>query len=103
MCLRNNILKQVIKDLDEKKNRAVRKAWEQVNKDFGSIFSTLLPGARVKLQTLEGRPVTDGLEVKVLAFVSENGACYFVVASTDHLRYGGNISFHAVKYFSGPK
>ena len=61
-------INKVIKDLDEKKNRAVRKAWEQVNKDFGSIFSTLLPGARVKLQTLEGRPVTDGLEVKVNLF-----------------------------------
>ncbi|XP_063695343.1 structural maintenance of chromosomes protein 2-like [Bolinopsis microptera] len=58
-------INKVIKELDEKKNRAVRRAWEQVNKDFGSIFSTLLPGARVKLQTLEGRPVTDGLEVKV--------------------------------------
>jgi len=55
----------VIKDLDLKKNKAVKKAWEQVNKDFGSIFSTLLPGARVKLQTLEGQSVQAGLEVKV--------------------------------------
>ena len=62
-------INKVIKDLDEKKNRAVRRAWEQVNKDFGSIFSTLLPGAGVKLQTLEGKPVTDGLEVKVTANV----------------------------------
>ena len=63
-------INKVILDLDEKKNRAVKKAGEQVNRDFGSIFSTLLPGARVKLQTLEGKSVTDGLEVKVRRFKS---------------------------------
>jgi structural maintenance of chromosome 2 len=29
----------------------------QVNKDFGSIFSTLLPGAQAKLEPEEGRSV----------------------------------------------
>lgn len=37
----------------------------QVNKDFGSIFSTLLPGAEAKLQPPENETITDGLEVKV--------------------------------------
>ncbi|PNF31371.1 hypothetical protein B7P43_G10071 [Cryptotermes secundus] len=55
----------VIKELDRKKKEAVRKAWEQVNKDFGSIFSTLLPGAQGCLQPPEGMDVLDGLEVKV--------------------------------------
>lgn len=40
----------VITELDEKKNEALQK----VNKDFGSIFSTLLPGAFAKLEPLEG-------------------------------------------------
>ncbi|XP_033737632.1 structural maintenance of chromosomes protein 2-like isoform X2 [Pecten maximus] len=55
----------VIAELDQKKNEALKKAWEQVNKDFGSIFSTLLPGACAKLMPPEGQTVLDGLEVKV--------------------------------------
>lgn len=56
---------QVIAELDEMKKEALKKAWEQVNKDFGSIFSTLLPGTKAKLQPPEGMTVLDGLEVKV--------------------------------------
>ncbi|GLG93171.1 Structural maintenance of chromosomes protein [Gryllus bimaculatus] len=58
-------IKEVIKELDEKKNVALRKAWHQVNKDFGSIFSSLLPGARACLNPSEGKDVLDGLEIKV--------------------------------------
>jgi structural maintenance of chromosome 2 len=54
----------VIKELDQKKKEALRKAWAQVNKDFGSIFSTLLPGAQGCLQPPEGMDVLDGLEVR---------------------------------------
>ncbi|KAJ8040749.1 Structural maintenance of chromosomes protein 2 [Holothuria leucospilota] len=54
-----------IKELDEKKNEALRKAWQQVNKDFGSIFSTLLPGTNAKLEPPEGLTVLDGLRVRV--------------------------------------
>jgi len=36
-----------------------------VNKDFGSIFSTLLPGTNAKLEPEEGKQVEDGLSVKV--------------------------------------
>ncbi|XP_077981159.1 structural maintenance of chromosomes protein 2-like [Glandiceps talaboti] len=54
-----------IAELDEKKSQALRKAWEQVNKDFGSIFSTLLPGTNAKLAPVEGMSILDGLEVKV--------------------------------------
>lgn len=55
----------VIAELDQKKNEALKKAWEQVNKDFGSIYSTLLPGAKAKLAPPEGQTVLEGLEVKV--------------------------------------
>jgi hypothetical protein len=40
---------QVIRELDEKKKIELRAAWDKVNKDFGSIFSTLLPGTNAKL------------------------------------------------------
>ena len=39
--------------------------YPQPIKDFGSIFSTLLPGSNAKLAPPEGMSVLDGLEVKV--------------------------------------
>lgn len=55
----------IIAELDEKKNEALTKAHRQVNKDFGSIFSTLLPGTKARLSPPDGQTVLDGLEVKV--------------------------------------
>ncbi|VDK60565.1 unnamed protein product [Cylicostephanus goldi] len=51
--------------LDKKKTREIHKAHEQVNRDFGNIFSTLLPGATAKVEPPPGKTVEDGLEVKV--------------------------------------
>lgn len=56
---------KTIKELDQKKNEALNVAWQKVNKDFGSIFSTLLPGADARLAPPEGCGVLDGLEFKV--------------------------------------
>lgn len=56
---------QTIAELDQKKNEALNVAWQKVNKDFGSIFSTLLPGATAKLAPPQGCGVLDGLEFKV--------------------------------------
>ena len=39
-------INKVIKELDVKKRAEIRMAWDKVNKDFGSIFSTLLPGTQ---------------------------------------------------------
>lgn len=58
-------IEDVIAELDEKKSEALQKTWVKVNGDFGSIFSTLLPGAKAKLEPPEGQTVLDGLEVKV--------------------------------------
>ena len=58
-------IENAILKLDEKKKETLKVAWEQVTKDFGSIFSTLLPGTKAKLQPPEGQSVLDGLEVKV--------------------------------------
>lgn len=54
-----------IEELDQKKNEALNIAWQKVNKDFGSIFSTLLPGANAMLAPPEGHSALDGLEFKV--------------------------------------
>uniref|UniRef100_A0A672S6L5 Structural maintenance of chromosomes protein n=1 Tax=Sinocyclocheilus grahami TaxID=75366 RepID=A0A672S6L5_SINGR len=56
---------ETIEELDHKKNEALNVAWQKVNKDFGSIFSTLLPGANARLAPPEGCGVLDGLEFKV--------------------------------------
>ncbi|XP_068618958.1 structural maintenance of chromosomes protein 2 [Battus philenor] len=58
-------LVQVMAELDEKKKRTLITACEQVNRDFGSIFSTLLAGAQARLTPPPGLTVLDGLEVKV--------------------------------------
>ncbi len=55
----------VIKELDAKKQQALSTTWVKVNRDFGSIFSTLLPGAFAKLEPSEGQTVFEGLEVRV--------------------------------------
>ncbi|KAH7423215.1 hypothetical protein KP509_12G044400 [Ceratopteris richardii] len=56
---------KVIHELDEKKKETLKITWQKVNKDFGSIFSTLLPGTTAKLVPPEGGNVMDGLEVRV--------------------------------------
>ncbi|XP_048126588.1 LOW QUALITY PROTEIN: structural maintenance of chromosomes protein 2-like [Alosa alosa] len=56
---------ETIQELDEKKNEALNVAWQKVNKDFGSIFSMLLPGSDARLAPPEGCGVLDGLEFKV--------------------------------------
>ncbi|XP_019410832.1 PREDICTED: structural maintenance of chromosomes protein 2 [Crocodylus porosus] len=61
---KSKILATIV-ELDQKKNEALNIAWQKVNADFGSIFSTLLPGANAKLAAPEGQTVLDGLEFKV--------------------------------------
>ncbi|KAM9398616.1 LOW QUALITY PROTEIN: structural maintenance of chromosomes protein 2 [Salvelinus alpinus] len=56
---------QTIAELDQKKKEALNIAWQKVNKDFGSIFSTLLPGADARLAPPEGCGALEGLEFKV--------------------------------------
>eukprot|EP00934_Nitzschia_sp_Nitz4_P001505 Nitzschia sp. Nitz4//scaffold112_size70979//61766//65686//NITZ4_005911-RA/size70979-processed-gene-0.45-mRNA-1//1//CDS//3329533292//1505//frame0 len=58
-------IKSVIEELDVKKKTELQRTWKKVNKDFGSIFSTLLPGASSKLEPPEGMEAWEGLEVKV--------------------------------------
>ncbi|XP_033028941.1 structural maintenance of chromosomes protein 2 [Lacerta agilis] len=61
---KSKILATIV-ELDQKKNEALNVAWQKVNKDFGSIFSTLLPGSNAMLSPPEGQTVLDGLEFKV--------------------------------------
>lgn len=58
-------ISELITELDQKKNEALKSAYERVNQDFSSIFTTLLPGACAKLAPLEGRSVLEGVEVRI--------------------------------------
>merc|ERR1740117_863605 len=58
-------IEEVISNLDHKKNEALQTCFAKVTKDFGSIFSALLPGTRAKLEPPAGGSVLDGLEIKV--------------------------------------
>lgn len=58
-------IEAVIEELDVKKAQTLQTTHTRVNRDFGSIFSMLLPGTQAKLEPPEGGSVMDGLEVKV--------------------------------------
>ncbi|EQC29079.1 hypothetical protein SDRG_13239 [Saprolegnia diclina VS20] len=58
-------INSVITELDTKKNEALEITWQKVNKDFGSIFATLLPGTSAKLDPPADGSILDGLQVKV--------------------------------------
>jgi structural maintenance of chromosome 2 len=58
-------IQEVMDGLDEKKKEALEATWRKVNADFGSIFSTLLPGTSARLEPPESGTFLDGLEVKV--------------------------------------
>ncbi len=58
-------IEAVINELDEKKNLALKTTWSKVNRDFSSIFTTLLPNAKAKLDPPEGGTVLDGLVLRV--------------------------------------
>ncbi|KAJ3153082.1 Structural maintenance of chromosomes protein 2 [Geranomyces michiganensis] len=58
-------IQETIGELDKYKREALRKTWEQVNQDFGSIFADLLPGNSARLDPPEDQDISQGLEVKV--------------------------------------
>lgn len=56
-------IEEAIVLMDAKKEETIIKAHQQVSRDFGSIFGTLLPGANAELRAPPGKTVLDGLEV----------------------------------------
>lgn len=58
-------IQETIEKLNQYKKDTLIKTWEKVTVDFGNVFADLLPNSFAKLVPLEGKEVTDGLEVKV--------------------------------------
>lgn len=58
-------IESVITELDDKKNDTLKATWKKVNRSFGEIFSSLLPGTNAKLEPPEGGTLEDGLEIRV--------------------------------------
>lgn len=59
-------IEETIKKLDRYKHDKLDETWSNVNGYFGNIFNDLLPGAFAKLDPLEGKTVSEGLEIKVM-------------------------------------
>lgn len=55
----------ILEDLDKEKEELLRQAWKEVDKNFGSIFSVLLPGAEARLVPTPGKQFHEGLNIKV--------------------------------------
>lgn len=58
-------IEKTIKELDVKRKESLNIVYKFVNEKFNSIYSTFLPGASAKLETIEGKSLLDGLEMKV--------------------------------------
>ncbi|QLL32266.1 hypothetical protein HG536_0C04350 [Torulaspora globosa] len=58
-------IQETIAKLNEYKKDTLIKTWNKVTVDFGNIFADLLPNSFAKLVPIEGKEVTEGLEVKV--------------------------------------
>ncbi|KAG2232864.1 hypothetical protein INT48_006316 [Thamnidium elegans] len=58
-------IEETIRTLENYKMEALEKTFHKVNKDFSEIFGDLLDGNTCKLQALEGKSISEGLEVKV--------------------------------------
>lgn len=63
-----NKIEHAIITMDERKKDTILKAHQQVTRDFGSIFGTLLPGSNAELRAPHGKTVLDGLEVENIFF-----------------------------------
>lgn len=58
-------IQETITKLNEYKKEALVTTWKKVDKDFGNIFSDLLPNSFAKLVLCEGKEISEGLEIKV--------------------------------------
>lgn len=58
-------IKGILKGLDAEKMEQLRQAWQEVDKNFGSIFSVLLPGAQATLVPSPGLQFYQGLNIRV--------------------------------------
>uniref|UniRef100_A0A6P7FG53 Structural maintenance of chromosomes protein n=2 Tax=Diabrotica virgifera virgifera TaxID=50390 RepID=A0A6P7FG53_DIAVI len=56
---------ETLEVMDTKKENSLKLAYQQVSKDFGSILSTLLPGANARLVPPLGKSILEELEVNV--------------------------------------
>ena len=58
-------IENTIEELDKIKTEVLQKAFDSINRDFGSIFKTLLPGAFAKLEPCNKNSLLDGVDFKV--------------------------------------
>jgi hypothetical protein len=60
-----DLLQKTIYEIDEEKKRELENSCRKISKDFGAIFSTILPGVTAKLLPMDEHDLTQGLQIKV--------------------------------------
>lgn len=60
-----DLLQKTIFEIDEEKKRELEASYRKISRDFGAIFSTILPGANAKLQAVDENELTNGLQIRV--------------------------------------
>ncbi|KAK9459754.1 RecF/RecN/SMC [Lipomyces oligophaga] len=58
-------IEETIVSLDKYKKEALINTWRKVDSEFGKIFADMLPGNFAKLVPVEGKEVTEGIEIRV--------------------------------------
>lgn len=58
-------LKRSIDELDRKRKESLEECFVKVNRYFGEIFSTLLPGAISELHLVDSKDIDQGINIKV--------------------------------------
>lgn len=92
-------IEQAILTMDERKKDTIMKAHQQVTRDFGSIFGTLLPGSNAELKAPQGKTVLDGLEVSVLIFTISKLLLLYILGES-MFRWSLERQFNRIKWRS---
>lgn len=58
-------LQRTIYEIDTEKKRELENACKKISRDFGAIFSTILPGVTAKLKAIDEDDLAQGLQIRV--------------------------------------
>lgn len=60
-----NKIQEILEELEVKKHQLLKRATDRVNREFGKIFNSVLPGAQACLRHINEDDITAGLQIRV--------------------------------------